>query len=497
MTASDLERRNSGDTVDARPIVGGKRIDATTSRDLVDPYRSEVIAQVGLADAPTVDAAVRAALDGQREVAAMPIHVRAANLRTAAGLIRDRKEQLARTISRQTGKALRDARREIDRSTYTLGAAAAAIEQFGEAIPAPDSLPGGEGLAAFVIREPLGVVAAVTPFNAPFNLVMHKVAPALAAGNAVIVKPAHQAPLSALQVGEIMLEAGFPSAAISVLPGASDASRALVSDDRVDAVSFTGGRSAAAAIGAAAPLKRLLFELGGNSANIVHGDADLDWAAAALVAGGFSNTGQSCNSVQRVIAQRDVVEGLVERLAAAAGKLVTGDPLDEATDVGTLVDEESAVRVESWLSEAVGDGATRHVGGDRSGALLSPTILSRVRPEMRVACEEVFGPVLVVLPYDTLDEAIEIANATPYGLQGAVFTRSLEVAFRAAREIKAGAVFVNRSSNFRLDHFPFGGVKESGNTREGGRFTLDEMTQVKLVMIDAAMSGSPHPLARR
>ena len=347
------------------------------------------------------------------------------------------------------------------------------------------------------MREPLGIVAAVTPFNAPFNLVMHKVAPALAAGNAVIVKPAHQAPISALQVAEVLIEAGFPGTAISVLPGTSDASRSLVSDDRVDGISFTGGRLAAIAIGTVAPLKRLMLELGGNSANIVHDDADLDWAAAALVAGGFSNTGQSCNSVQRVIAQRAVVEPLLERLVAAAGRLVTGDPLDDATDIGTLVDEESARRVESWLDEAVASGAKRHLGGIRSGALLPPTILSQVRPEMRVACEEVFGPVLVVLAYDTLEEAIEIANATPYGLQGAVFTRSLEVAFRAAREIRAGAVFVNRSSNFRLDHLPFGGFKESGTTREGGRFTLDEMTHIKLVMVDATMSGSPHPLARR
>lgn len=482
---------------DGRPMVGGVRIDTPTSRDLVDPFRHATVAAVGLADAAIVDRALTAASTGQRALAAMPIHARSAALRRAIAIVTERKELLATTISRQTGKAIRDARREIDRSTYTLSAAAAAIEQFGESIPAPDALPGGEGLTAFAIREPLGIVAAVTPFNAPFNLVMHKVAPALVAGNAVVVKPAHQAPLSALQVADIMLEAGFPGEAISVLPGAAEASRTLVADDRVDAVSFTGGRSAAVAIGAAAPLKRLLFELGGNSPNLVHGDADLDWAASALVAGGFSNTGQSCNSVQRVIVQRDVASALVERLVAHGSHLVTGDPLSDATDVGTLVDERSASRVATWLDEAVAGGATRHLGGARDGALLAPSIVSGVRPEMKVACEEVFGPVLAILPYDTLDEAITIANATPYGLQGAVFTRSLEVAFRAAREIRTGAVFVNRSSNFRLDHLPFGGLKESGTTREGGRYTIEALTQVKLVMVDAAMTGSPHPLARR
>jgi acyl-CoA reductase-like NAD-dependent aldehyde dehydrogenase len=495
--ATAKQARETADIGDGRPILGGQRIDATAVRELVDPYRREALATVGLADATLVDRALDVALAGHRAVAAMPVHARAEALRRAIDLVRGRKETLASTISRQTGKAIRDARREIDRSTYTLTAAAAAIEQFGEAIPSPDALPGGEGLTAFAIREPLGVVAAVTPFNAPFNLVMHKVAPALAAGNAVVVKPAHQAPLSALQVAEVMLEAGFPPEAISVLPGASDASRALVADPRVDAVSFTGGRTAAEAIGAAAPLKRLLFELGGNSPNLVHGDADLDWAASALVAGGFSNTGQSCNSVQRVIVHRDVAEALIERLVAHGSRLVTGDPLSDTTDVGTLVDEPSAARVEGWLAEAEGAGATRYLGGARDGALLPPTIVANVGSEMRIACEEVFGPVLAVLPYDTLDDAIGMANATAYGLQGAVFTRSLEVAFRAAREIRTGAVFVNRSSNFRLDHLPFGGLRDSGTTREGGRHTLEALTQVKLVMVDATMSGSPHPLARR
>ena len=268
-------------------------------------------------------------------------------------------------------------------------------------------------------------------------------------------------------------------------------------DPRVDGVSFTGGPAAAAAIGAAAPLKRLMFELGGNSANIVHDDADLDWTAAALVAGGFSNTGQSCNSVQRVIVQRAVVEPLIERLIR---RRPGGSYRRPARRRHRHRDARGrAIRPARRVVAGRGGRGGRDAASRRLafGALLPPTILGQVRREMRVACEEVFGPVLVVLPYDSLDEAIEIANATPYGLQGAVFTRSLEVAFRAAREVKTGAVFVNRSSNFRLDHLPFGGQKESGTTREGGRYTLDEMTHVKLVMIDASMSGSPHPLARR
>ena len=484
--------------IDARPIVGGRRVDGVGARTLIDPYRRAPLIDVALADAAIVDRALTiAASDGRHDIQAMPLHERTTKLRRAADIIRSRRDELASTISRQTGKAIRDARREIDRATFTLAGTSAAAEQLGEPIPAPDALPGGEGLTAFAIREPLGIVAAVTPFNAPFNLVMHKVAPALAMGNAVVVKPAHQAPLCALQIADIMVEAGFPPAAMSVLPGAGDASRALVADDRVDAVSFTGGVEAARRIGAAAPLKRLLFELGGNSPNLVHSDADLDWTVAALAAGGFANTGQSCNSVQRVIAHRPIVGELVERLTAAAAALVAGDPLSDATDVGTLVDEPSAIRVAEWLDEAVAGGATRHIGGERDGALLDPIVVGDVDPRMRIACEEVFGPVLVVIPYDTMDQAIEIANATPFGLQGAVFTRSLEVAFRAARGVRTGAVFVNRSSNFRLDHLPFGGLRDSGTTREGGRYTLEGMSQIKLVMVDPTMTGSPHPLARR
>ena len=495
---TSTEPATSAIDIDARPIVGGRRVDGASTRTLIDPYRNAPLVDVGLADPSMVDQALTAAAAGVHDLAAMPIHERSARLRRAADLIRERKELYASTISRQTGKAIRDARREVDRATYTLGGRRrAAIEQLGEPVPAPDALPGGEGLTAFAIREPLGIVAAVSPFNAPFNLVMHKVAPALAAGNAVVVKPAHQAPLCALQIADLLLEVGFPPAAISVLPAQGETSRALVADDRLDAISFTGGVEAARAIGAAAPLKRLLFELGGNSPNLVHEDADLDWATAALVAGGYSNTGQSCNSVQRVIAHRSIVHELTERLAAAARDLVTGDPLDEGTDVGTLVDEPSAVRVAGWLDEAVEAGATRQAGGARTGAQLDPAVIAGVDPAMRIACEEVFGPVLVVIPYDTVDEAIAIANSTPFGLQGAVFTRSLEVAFKAAHGIRTGAVFVNRSSNFRLDHLPFGGLRESGTTREGGRYTIEGMSQVKLVLVDATMTGRPHPLSRR
>jgi acyl-CoA reductase-like NAD-dependent aldehyde dehydrogenase len=484
------------DRIDGRLIVAGERCDGVDRHDQMDPYRSEPVAEVHTASAETVAEAVARGRDGAREVAAIPAFARADILRNAADIVRSRSEVIATTVSRQTGKALKDTRREADRSTYTLRAAATAAETLGGDVEPSDAIPGGEGLWTLVIREPLGLIAAISPFNAPFNLAMHKVAAAFAAGNAVIVKPSSYAPLSALQLADVLLEAGLPPAAISVLPGAG-VGPALVEHPDVDGISFTGGVAAGRTIAASAGLKPVILELGGNSPNIVHADADLDWAARALVAGGFSNTGQSCNSVQRIYAHRSIHDELVDLLRAKTDALRAGDPLDPATDVGTLVDEANAVRVGQWVDEAVSQGATIVSGGRREAAVYWPTVLSGVIPSMRVCSSEIFGPVVGVLPYDDLDEAIAAANATSFGLQSAIFTRSLDVAFRAARGIVAGGVMINRSSNTRLDHLPFGGAKESGHGREGGRFSVEEMTRRKLILMDPSMATQPHPLAGR
>jgi acyl-CoA reductase-like NAD-dependent aldehyde dehydrogenase len=484
------------DMPDGRVIVAGARADGTEPQILTDPYRSEPVAEVHSASPAIVASAIARGRDGALEVAGMPAHARADVLRRAAELVRERADEIATTVSRQTGKALKDTRREADRSTYTLRAAATAAETLGGEVEPADAIPGGEGIWAFVIREPLGLVAAIAPFNAPFNLAMHKVAAAFAAGNAVIVKPSSYTPLSGFQLAEVLVDAGMPPSAISVLPG-SGVGPALVEDPGVDAISFTGGVAAGRTIAASAGLKPVILELGGNSPNIVHEDADLDWAARALVAGGFSNTGQSCNSVQRIYAHASILNALVEQLRSRTDELRVGDPLDPDTDVGTLVDEDNARRVESWVAEAASQGARVVSGGQREGALYWPTILTGVVPSMKVCSSEVFGPVVSVIAYDDLDEVITAANATPFGLQSAIFTRSLDVAFRVGRGIVAGGVMVNRSSNTRLDHLPFGGTKESGHGREGGRFSLEEMTRRKLLLIDPSMSSTPHPLARR
>jgi acyl-CoA reductase-like NAD-dependent aldehyde dehydrogenase len=481
--------------LDGRLIIAGSRQDGEGRHLVADPYRLTPIAEVHTASPAQVDAAVTAAIDGAREVASMPVHRRADVLRRAADLILARADLIATTVTIQTGKALKDTRREVDRSTYTLRAVAAAIEtQAGEVQPA-DATPGGEGLIALVTREPLGVIAAISSFNAPFNLSMHKVAAAIAAGNGVILKPSSYAPISAYQLAEVMLEAGLPPSAIGVLPG-SAVGPALVEHPDVDAVSFTGGVAAGRKIAASAALKPVILELGGNSPNIVHSDADIGWAVRALVAGGFSNTGQSCNSVQRIYAHESVIDELVETLATETTRLNVGDPLDPATDIGTLVDEANAIRVESWVAEAISAGATAACGNRREGAQYWPTVMVNVTPTMKVCSSEVFGPVVSVLPYSDLDDVVVSANATPFGLQAAVFTRSLDVAFRVARQLVAGGVMVNRSSNTRLDHLPFGGTKESGHGREGGRFSLEEMSRRKLILIDPAMNLRPHPLAR-
>ncbi|MGH2456422.1 MAG: aldehyde dehydrogenase family protein [Candidatus Limnocylindria bacterium] len=481
--------------IDGRLILGGSRADGEGRQTIIDPYRSTPVAEVHTASEELVDRAVTGAREAAAEMAALPAHARADLLRRAAELVRERADEIASTVSRQTGKALRDTRREADRSTYTLRAAAVAAETLTGSLEPADAIPGGEGLLALVLREPLGVIGAIAPFNAPFNLAMHKVAAAIAAGNSVVLKPSSHAPLSGFQLAEILVDAGLPPAAISVLPG-SGVGPALVRHAGVDGISFTGGVAAGTSIAAAAGLKPVILELGGNSPNIVHRDADLDWSARALVAGGFSNTGQSCNSVQRIYAHASILDDLVDLLRLRTEALQVGDPLDDRSDVGTLVDQQNAERVEAWVAEATSAGATVVTGGRREGALYWPTVLTGVTPDMKVCSTEVFGPVVSVLPYQEIDEVIAAANGTPLGLQAAIFTRSLDVAWRVARGVVAGGVMVNRSSNTRLDHLPFGGTKESGHGREGGRFSVEEMTRRKLVLVDAAMATQPHPLAR-
>jgi acyl-CoA reductase-like NAD-dependent aldehyde dehydrogenase len=469
------------------PWIGGQELPAERWTEVHDPYRGELAARVAVSDAETVNRAVQVAKEAQKAVAAMPAYERAAVLRRAADLIAERAEDLAATVTRQTGKVLRDTLREAARAPWTFRAAATAAETINGQVHQADAVPLGEGLTAITIRQPVGVVAAVTPFNAPINLVAHKIAPAIAAGNAIVVKPASPAPLTAFDLAHILEEAGLPPGAVNIVPGSGATGSALVAHPDVALITFTGGSKAGEAIRQAAGFRRVLLELGGNSPNIVHRDADVPTAAAACVQGGFANGGQSCNSVQRVLVHEEIRDAFVDHAVAATRALKVGDPLDPETAVGPVVSEESAARVASWIESAVETGATVLAGGTREGALLQPTVVEGAGSTCQLYSDEIFAPVILVNSYRKLDEAIEMANSTVYGLQAAVFTSSLDVAFDVAGKLRAGGVMVNRSSNFRLDHLPYGGVGDSGMGREGPAIAVEEMTEPKLMVI--ASSG--------
>lgn len=466
----------------AYPWIDGRNGAAADWVTLRNPYDGKVVAAVARTDSPTVQEAVSSAVAAQQQIAGLPASARASILRTAADLVERDARHYAATISAQTGKAVKNALREVSRGAWTLRAAATAAETLTGRTFTASASPEGSGLLVLAVRRPLGVIGAITPFNAPFNLVLHKVAPAFAAGNAVVIKPSDQAPLSALDVARLMESAGAPAGAVNVVPGGADTGAYLVDDERVRMLTFTGGRAAGESIRRAAGLRRVTLELGGNSPNIVHIDANIEAAVKACVAGGFSNTGQSCNSVQRIIVHRDVAAHFGARLTEVVADLRVGDPLDPDTDVGTLVTSEAAERVQQWLQEAQRAGAVV-VGGERTNAQLTPAVVFGAPPTSRIVCEEVFGPVVVLQQYTTVDEAITLANSTQFGLQSAVFTGSLDVAMQVMAGIESGAVLVNRSSNFRLDHLPYGGVKTSGVGREGPEFAAEEMTELKLLVM--------------
>ena len=465
-------------------LVGGRTVEGDAWFPVVDPYREQVVAQVARTGPQTVAEAIAGARQAQPVVAALSVAERAAILRRAADLVEVRAEEYAVTVSRQIGKALRSTRREVRRSAWTLRAAATAAETLEGSVPVVSALPEGQGLLAITRRVPVGVVGAVTPFNAPFNLVVHKVAPAFAAGDAVIVKPASQAPLSAFDVAALLTDAGCPPGAISVLPGDRQTVAAMTESPDIDLFTFPGGTAAGSAISRAAGARRVLLELGGNSPNLVHEDADLEVAVRECVAGGFSNTGQSCNSVQRIYVHERIAHEFTARVVKAAEALRVGDPLDPGTDVGTLVDRAAAERVEAWIDEARARGARILTGGERAGAASGPTVVAEAPEDIPLVCQEVFGPVVAILRYRDLADAIARANASEFGLQAAVFTSSLAVALAAADGLQAGGVLVNRSTNFRLDHLPYGGVKASGVGREGPAYAVEEMSTLKLVLID-------------
>ncbi|MGH3114169.1 MAG: aldehyde dehydrogenase family protein, partial [Gaiellaceae bacterium] len=400
-------------------------------------------------------------------------------------LVAERGEEIAATICAEAGKPMKAARVEAERASSTFRSAAVEARKLaGEMIPM-DASPAGTGKLAFTIRVPIGVVGAISPFNFPFNLVAHKVAPALAAGCAVVLKPAGQTPLSALLLAELETEAGLPAGWLNVLVGpAAEIGDVLVEDDRVRLISFTGSAEVGWKLRERAARKKVLLELGNATPVIVEADADVAATAAKIAANAFSFAGQSCISVQRVYVQRTVYEDFVAGFLPQVEALRVGDPGDDETDVGPVIDEGARERILAWIEEAKAQGATVLAGGEPADeGLVRPTVLGDVTPEMKVSCLEVFGPLCTVTPYDTLDQALELANGTDYGLQAGIFTSNVKTALAAGAALEFGGVLVNEAPTFRADQMPYGGVKASGNTKEGPPYSVREMTEERLVVL--------------
>ncbi len=469
---------------EARLFIGGEWVEGGPRLEVRNKYSGEVIGTIPEARREEVEAAVEAARRAAEVMAELPAHRRGEILRRAAELIRERREEFARTIAAEAGKALKFARIEVDRgiSTFTV-ASEEAKRIHGETVPM-DAVPAGEGYFGFWVRRPVGVVAAITPFNFPLNLVAHKVAPALAAGNSVVLKPASTTPLTAVLLCKVLEEAGLPAGALNLVVGpGGTVGEWLVTDPRVAKVSFTGSPPVGRRITEIAGIKKVTLELGNTSPVVVAPDVDLEFVARRCAVGAYYNSGQVCISVQRIYAAEGAYEPFVERFVRASEDMVVGDPLDERVDVGPMIDEREARRIEAWVEEALAGGARALTGHRRQGAVYWPTVLVDVKPDMKVVAQEAFAPVASVIRADDFEQALEQANATEYGLQAAVFTRDVDRLFRAIRKLNFGGVIVNDTPAYRADHMPYGGVRGSGIGREGVRYAIEEMTNIQMVVI--------------
>lgn len=465
-------------------LIAGEWRESGKKRSVINPYDGRQVGSCASATLADLEEAIVAATGAAEAMAALPGHERASRLQKIANRLAAEKAALATLLTQESGKAIRDSLGEIDRAVDTFALSAGeAIRIEGRHIPLDGSAMGA-GRYAFLLRFPVGVVAAITPFNAPVNLTAHKIAPALAAGNSVILKPPPQTPLAIHRMIEIVQEAGWPSGALNVIHGDAEIGSALTSHPAVDFITFTGSTGAGAAIRARAGLKRVALELGGNGITIVEPDADLGVAAAACARNSMRLAGQSCISVQTVLVQRRVFERFLTLLVEKVGEMVLGDPLSATTDVGTLIDESAARRVESWVDQAKRGGAKLCAGGTRRGAAFEPTILVDVKPDMDVVCNEVFGPVVSVLPYDDINEAVAFVNGSRFGLQCGIFTSSNQLTFDLIRRLKTGGVIVNGTSTWRTDQLAYGGVRDSGIGREGPRYAIEDMTDQRLVVFN-------------
>ena len=463
--------------------IGGEWVDRDQKSPVTNPYDNSVIDTVPRAGVEDVDAAIASAVRGAKAMANVPAYDRFLMLRRAADLLEERTEEFARTITLEEGKIIAEGRTEVGRAIQTISLSGEEAKRlYGETVPL-DAAPGWTGQMGFTIRVPCGVVAAISPFNFPLNPVCHKVGPALAAGNAVVIKPASDTPLSALKLTEVLLEAGVPQEAVQCITGPGGLiGDSLVADPRVRKITFTGSRDVGEHICKVAGLKKVTMELGSNSPLIVMPDADIDKVVNATITSGYANAGQVCISAQRIITSQEVYADYLDALTEGVEAISTGDPLDETVRMGPMIREQDADRVDEWIREAVSGGARTVTGGERTGTMYAPTVVADVKPEMRVSCEELFGPAVAVTPFSDIDEAIAMANDSNYGLSAGIFTQNVDWAMRFAREVDSGSLHINSGPGGRADLMPYGGLKESGMGKEGPKYAVQEMTELKMVI---------------
>jgi succinate-semialdehyde dehydrogenase/glutarate-semialdehyde dehydrogenase len=466
----------------SRNYIGGEWVD-TAEHDVVRlPYDGTPVGEVPHAGRDMLENAIAAARQGAAAMREMSNYERADLLLKIGELMRRDQAEYAQLVCAETGKPIKEAQVEVSRGLETLKSAAHEARQLhGEVVPM-DFASSGKGRMAITVREPLGVIGCITPFNVPLNLALHKVAPALAAGNTVVHKPATKTPLSAVRLAQTVEEAGVPKGAYNLITGSgAEIGMAMAEHPGIAMLTFTGSPEVGRTIKARAGFKKVTLELGNNSAVIIEPGSDLKTAVARSIQGAFSHSGQVCISVQRIFVHQSIFDEFTERLKAGAEAMKIGHPYEQSTDISSLIDEKEAVRIEEWIAEAVKGGAKVITGGKRTRATVSPAVLTNVPASCHISCQEAFGPVVAVHPYDNLEDAIEQANNTPYGLQAGIFTPDMQRAFQAARKLDVGGVMINDIPMYRVDHMPYGGVKESGTGREGPKYAIEEMTEMKLI----------------
>ena len=465
-------------------LINGQWLTSSENHEIKSPYNGEVIGRTYRPSPDDVENAIKAATAAFEITKKMPPYERSEILFNIVRILQERKEELAQSIAAEAGKPIKAARIEAERSILTFTIAAEEAKRInGEIIPL-DIHPYGKDRICNISRFPIGPIAGISPFNFPLNLVVHKVAPCIASGNTMILKPASQTPLSSLKLGEIAMEAGLPAGALNILPCSAQVAEPLITDERIKKLTFTGSPVVGWGLKQRCGRKKITLELGGNAGVIVHNDADLNYAVDRVIMGGFGYSGQVCISVQRIFVHNEIFEEFKEKFIKKVKALKTGDPLDENTDVGPMISEKEADRVEAWIKEAANNGASILTGGERNKSMLAPTVITDVKPDMKVSCQELFAPVVTLASYSDFHAAVKEVNESEFGLQAGIFCKDLDLIYSAYNELNVGGLVIGDVPTFRIDNMPYGGVKSSGLGREGIRYAIEEMTELKALVLN-------------